>query len=244
MSRRIARSATIWLVTTLLLVSAPLFPVLPLTVIGILAFCVFWRYRQLQGQCGEASTLLKLLLMVFCSISIYLEFKTLVGLAAGASVLVAACSMKLLELKAERDSWIIMLLSFFNGRHRLALFPEYFDGGLFARCFGGGLYRQWWHCVIRVAGKGPGLAFRYGAMLSAQALPMMLILFLVVPRIPPLWSVPMPEREAGTGVSDSMSPGDIARLSQSDKLAFRATFEGRVPPPEERYWRGIVMSHF
>lgn len=243
MSRRIARSATIWLVTTLLLVSAPLFPVLPLTVIGILAFCVFWRYRQLQGQCGEASTLLKLLLMVFCSISIYLEFKTLVGLAAGASVLVAACSMKLLELKAERDSWIIMLLSFFMVVTGLLFSQSILMAGyllvvlvvvvsaMVALCDQSGR-------------KGPGLAFRYGAMLSAQALPMMLILFLVVPRIPPLWSVPMPEREAGTGVSDSMSPGDIARLSQSDKLAFRATFEGRVPPPEERYWRGIVMSHF
>ncbi len=243
MSQRIARSSTIWLVTTLLLVSAPLFPVLPFAVIGTVIFCVYWRYRQLQGQCGEASTWLKVLLVVFCSISIYIEFKTLVGLAAGASVLVAACSMKLLELKAVRDTWIIMLLSFFIVVTGLLFSQSILMAGYLLVVL-----------VVVVSAmaalhyqsgrKGLGFVFRRGAILSAQALPMMLILFLVVPRIPPLWSVPMPERDATTGVSDSMSPGDIARLSQSDKLAFRATFEGKVPPPEERYWRGIVMSHF
>ncbi len=243
MSQRIARSSTIWLVATLLLVSAPLFPVLPYAVIGTVIFCVYWRYRQLQGRSGEAPTWMKVLLVVFCSINIYIEFKTLVGLAAGASVLVAACSMKLLELKAVRDTWIIMLLSFF----------VVVTGLLFSQSLlmAGYLLVVLVVIVSAMAGlhyrsnrQGLGFVFRRGAILSAQALPMMLILFLVVPRIPPLWSVPMPERDATTGISDSMTPGDIARLSQSDKLAFRATFEGKVPPPEQRYWRGIVMSHF
>ena len=41
-----------------------------------------------------------------------------------------------------------------------------------------------------------------------------------------------------------MSPGDIALLTQSDSLAFKATFE--LPPPalSRLYWRGLVLSEF
>ncbi len=82
-------------------------------------------------------------------------------------------------------------------------------------------------------------------MLLTQAVPLMLILFLVIPRTGALWSVPSDERVATTGISDSMAPGDIGELAQSDALAFRVTFEeGAIPPPEERYWRGLVFSYF
>ena len=170
MSQRIARSSTIWLVATLLLVSAPLVPVLPYAVIGTVIFCVYWRYRQLQGRSGEASTWMKVLLVVFCSINIYIEFKTLVGLAAGASVLVAACSMKLLELKAVRDTWIIMLLSFF----------VVVTGLLFSQSLlmAGYLIVVLVVIVSAMAGlhyhsnrQGLSFVFRRGAILSAQALP-------------------------------------------------------------------------
>jgi len=46
------------------------------------------------------------------------------------------------------------------------------------------------------------------------------------------------------GLSDTMSPGSISRLSQSDAIAFRAKFEGERPPNSELYWRGPVLWHF
>lgn len=41
-----------------------------------------------------------------------------------------------------------------------------------------------------------------------------------------------------------MRPGDIARVSESAAIAFRAAFEGDPPPPAERYWRGPVLTRF
>ena len=40
------------------------------------------------------------------------------------------------------------------------------------------------------------------------------------------------------------NPGDIADLSQSSELAFRAAFTGAFPPAEQRYWRAIVLEAF
>ena len=77
----------------------------------------------------------------------------------------------------------------------------------------------------------------------AQALPVALLLFYVIPKIEPLWRLPS-EKSAETGLSEAITPGDIANLSQSSKLAFRATFTGPLPRPEERYWRALVLEDF
>jgi transglutaminase-like putative cysteine protease len=77
-----------------------------------------------------------------------------------------------------------------------------------------------------------------------QALPFAVLLFVFFPRLPgQFWALPS-RSEATTGLSDEMSPGDVSTLSLSDALAFRVHFDGDAPPPEQRYWRAIVMSQF
>ncbi len=41
-----------------------------------------------------------------------------------------------------------------------------------------------------------------------------------------------------------MAPGSFGRLSESREMAFRVRFDGRVPAPAERYWRGPVLGTF
>lgn len=80
--------------------------------------------------------------------------------------------------------------------------------------------------------------------LLIQGLPLAALLFFVFPRLPgPLWSLPE-DAAASTGLSDSMSPGSIGQLSQSDAVAFRVEFDGAVPASRDRYWRGPVLSEF
>jgi transglutaminase-like putative cysteine protease len=79
----------------------------------------------------------------------------------------------------------------------------------------------------------------------AQALPFMLLLFVLFPRVQgPLWGIPQDRFSAVSGLSDTMSPGSIAQLSQSDAIAFRVQFKGDVPPQSQLYWRGPVMPSF
>lgn len=81
-------------------------------------------------------------------------------------------------------------------------------------------------------------------ILAASAVPLLLVLFLFFPRLPPLWSVQLAGQQATTGVSDSMSPGDFANLSQSSALAFRVEFAGNRPTQSQLYWRGLVFTDF
>jgi transglutaminase-like putative cysteine protease len=50
--------------------------------------------------------------------------------------------------------------------------------------------------------------------------------------------------EGMTGLSDSMAPGSISKLSQSGAVAFRVAFDGPPPKSEQRYWRGPVLDFF
>ena len=82
------------------------------------------------------------------------------------------------------------------------------------------------------------------AKLLVQGLPIAALLFVLFPRLPgPLWSMPE-DSMATTGLSDSMEPGSIGALSQSDAVAFRVEFDDAVPPSHERYWRGPVLDTF
>ena len=78
----------------------------------------------------------------------------------------------------------------------------------------------------------------------AQGIPLAVVLFLLFPRVSgPLWGVPA-DHSAHSGLSDRMAPGMISELSLSDAVAFRVDFDGPVPPPWQRYWRGPVLTDF
>jgi transglutaminase-like putative cysteine protease len=86
--------------------------------------------------------------------------------------------------------------------------------------------------------------FARTARLFAQGIPLATVLFLLFPRLAgPLWGLPV---DAGnrTGLSDRMAPGTISELSLDDSVAFRVEFDGAVPLPKQRYWRGPVLARF
>ncbi len=45
-------------------------------------------------------------------------------------------------------------------------------------------------------------------------------------------------------MSDTMKPGSINELNQSEKVAFRVEFNGRLPVAKQRYWRGLVLENY
>ena len=70
----------------------------------------------------------------------------------------------------------------------------------------------------------------------------MLILFVLFPRISgPLWGLPKDAAQAKSGLSNSMSPGKIGRLTLSDEVVFRVKFDGKPPDASNLYWRGPVL---
>lgn len=86
--------------------------------------------------------------------------------------------------------------------------------------------------------------FRLAGVLLLQALPFMLLFFLLFPRFEGgIWGRTH-LNTAQTGFSDRVGFGNIAELAQNTEVAFRVEFEGEIPPQNQLYWRGIVLWDF
>ena len=164
------------------------------------------------------------------------------GLDMGVGFLVLCLVSKLWELYKRRDAYVVLNLSLFVIAGLFLL-----DQGLVTT-----LQAVAATIIVLLAfitlnddsnTSGDGRMRTLG-VLGVSALPLLVVLFLFFPRLPPLWSVQLSSSQATTGVSDSMSPGDIASLSQSTELAFRVEFAQARPAQSELYWRGLVFSDF
>ncbi|WP_197475076.1 DUF3488 domain-containing protein, partial [Oleiphilus sp. HI0079] len=76
------------------------------------------------------------------------------------------------------------------------------------------------------------------------AVPFAVCFFLFFPRFAPLWSLPIKTSHSQTGMSEEMTPGSIAELSQSAERAFRVSFSGVAPARQNLYWRAMLLDYF
>jgi protein-glutamine gamma-glutamyltransferase len=86
-------------------------------------------------------------------------------------------------------------------------------------------------------------AARIAGGMALLGAPIMLALFLLFPRMAPLWGVPN-DGMGTSGLSEEMRVGDIAELALDDSIALRVRFDGRPPPSGLIYFRGPVLSQF
>jgi transglutaminase-like putative cysteine protease len=239
----IPRIALIWLLTAQALVIVPHLTHLPLWVAGLWLLCAGWRIQVFRMRARFPGSALKVLLMAGAVGGVLLSRGQLFGLEAGTALLVAAFVLKLLEMKTRRDALVVIFLGFFT-----VVTAYLFDDGMLLAAFSllpvTALVAALIGLQQSALAERPWPTLRLAAGLLLQALPLMLLLFVFFPRLGPLWSLPTPQNKAVTGLSDSIAPGDIARLSQSGELAFRASFDGPPPPRSRLYWRALTLDRF
>jgi transglutaminase-like putative cysteine protease len=155
-------------------------------------------------------------------------------------LVVLGFSLKFLELKSARD------VHFFinTGLVLVALFLIFNHSIMMASAAG---FTTLSLLAILLSLHGKVLTIKHQFKLLSKAillsLPLALVLFVVIPRLPSFWKIPL-QKQAITGLSDSVSPGSIAQLSQSSALAFRVSFTGHLPSEQERYWRVLTLDKF
>ena len=239
----IPRNGLVWLLVAQVAVILPHLGHLPLWVIGLWLACATWRVQIFRMCARYPRSWLKVLMMIGVGGGVYLSRGSLIGLDAGVVLLIAAFILKLVEMRSRRDAWVLIFLGFF------AVATSYlFNDSLLA-----GVYSLLPVTLLLAAMIGlqqsstdthPWPTLRLAGSLLLQAVPLMLVLFVLFPRMGPLWSLPQPRDRGVTGLSDSMSPGDIAQLSRSAALAFRASFEGPIPERNQLYWRAVTFERF
>lgn len=182
------------------------------------------------------------LLVVAGTAGIAWQYRTLFGRDPGIALLVFFMALKPMEMTTRRDGLVTVMLGFF------LLLTHYFH----AEDIATGVWllasaTLLTAALLRMHGGAQPLRgiFRYAALLVAQALPFMLILFLLFPRVQgPLWGLPQDAYAGLTGLSDQMSPGSLDSLIQSGEIAFRARFAAGVPDRSRLYWRGPVFDSY
>ena len=236
------RHARYWLLLALAVALLPHVSRLPWWLNALLAMAGLWRLPAVESRAPLPNKWL-LALMLFGGIAgVRASYHTWFGPEAGVAFLIFCLAMKLLESRAERDHYVLMVLSLF-----VLATAFFFEQGVFASVYSvfAVLVAVAALVATNLGGNQAGFTLRKAGVMLAQAIPLMLILFVFFPRLPPLWSMKLTDSTGRTGMSDSMAPGDLARLGKSDALAFRVEFpNGQVPPKNTLYWRGLTFTRF
>jgi transglutaminase-like putative cysteine protease len=239
---RLSAAARNWQWLALLLVVLPQFERLPAWLSAAVVLACIWRLAPVERRIGSAGGAVRLLLLVGGIAGVWLSHRTLLGPEGGVSFLIVCATLKVLESRTARDCFVSVLLGFFVLATAF-LFSQALLLTLYVILSGIVLVAALMALQQR-AGTGAGRTLRRATVLLGQALPLMLILFLFFPRLPPLWTLNFSQGSGRTGMSDSMSPGDISSLSESSATAFRVEFQDPPPPSSQLYWRGVVFNYF
>ena len=184
-------------------------------------------------------------MLVFAGLAaVVFYFGGISGRDPGVSLLSIMLALKLLEIKTLRDASIAVFLGYFLVitqflfSQAMPLIIYLFGTTLLLTSVLLGLTDMSRESTVKIR-------LHRSVRLLLQSIPFMLVLFLLFPRIhAPMWGFTSKNQSAVTGLGESMSPGQFSDLIQSNQLAFRAVFDGRIPQPEERYWRGPVLWDF
>ena len=169
--------------------------------------------------------------------------RTLLGRDAGVTLIVVLLALKTLELRARRDAFVIFFLGFFT-----MLTNFFFSQSLLtaaAMLLGLlGLLTALVNAHMPV-GKPPlAQAARTAGWMTLLGAPIMAVLFVLFPRLAPLWGIPGDAMSGRSGLSAIMQVGTIASLALDDTIAMRVKFEGAAPLQSDLYFRGPVLSTF
>lgn len=239
----IPRISLMWLLVAQALVILPHLLHVPVWLTGLWLLCAAWRVQIFRMRLPFPNGWIKAVLMLGSGAGVYLSSGSLIGLDAGVALLITAFILKLLEVRTRRDALVLIFLGFFT----VVTSYLFYDSLLAA------LYSLLPVLALLSALVGlqqsrfatqPLATLKLTSRLLAQAVPLMVLLFVLFPRLEPLWSLPQPKDQGTTGLSSSMTPGDLAELGQSAALAFRVRFEGPIPAQSQLYWRALTLPNF
>ena len=239
----IPRASLLLLLVTVGLAIAPHMFRLPLWLPVVAVACVGWRIQVYRERWVFPSRIVRFSMVLTSMVAIFLFYGTVLGPDAGVALLILAYLFKLLEMYKERDAFLIVILSYF------VIATNY----LFSTALLSSLYTMVVVLFVTASLVGlnqttrevkPRRTLLVATKLFVQAIPIMIVLFVFVPRVSPMWALNIDNSHSKTGLSDSVSPGDISNLSKSSALAFTVEFFGDKPLQKDLYWRGVAYVNF
>ncbi len=236
-----------WVAATLLLGLAPHMQRFPLFLSLAFVGAALWRVLgalqrlPLPERSHPVLWIGKQVVALAAFVSVYIAYHGQLGREAGVELLAALLGLKLLEMHNARDYYVVTFLCYF-----LVVTNFFYSQTMTTALYMLALVVLVTAVLVQFntppAHRSTRGMLRLSALMTLQAMPLMLVAFVLFPRIPgPLWGLPQDAFDAVSGLSEEMQIGHIARLGLSDKIAFRVEFHGREPRAQDLYWRGPVL---
>lgn len=250
--KNLPQQSVFWVVLSIALVITPHLPRFPLWSVFLIAALFIWRLLCIKHPRWLPPKWLLLLIIIVAAWGLFMHFGTVFGKTAGSVFLSLLLAIKLHESRSRRDYMLLIALSFFIIVTNF-LFSQSIPTVLFMLLSVIVLLMSMIHINLAHSTNGNtssnSLSHRDKLKLASrmllQALPLMLIMFVLFPRISgPLWQLPEEKNVAVSGLTDRMEPGNISALIQSSAVAFRAEFDNQPPPQPQLYWRALVLWYF
>ena len=216
---------------------------LPAWASALAALLLLWRaHLALAGTALPARPILAALLGLAVAGTLGTH-RSLAGSEAGVTLVALLLALKTLEMRARRDAFVVFFLGFFT------VLTQFFH----SQSLGTAAYMlvaMLGLLTALVSAHLPGsatplrVAARTAARMAALGLPLMALLFVLFPRIAPLWGVGEAAPRARSGLSATVSVGSMAELALDNSVALRLRFETPPAPGSALYFRGPVLSRF
>ena len=238
---RIPRKPLLWLAAASLFTLPAMLGTLSSWVPTIFLIALMAKFWMEPKGYRLRSNVWKLLLGAVVLVATFATYGSTRGLQPGVSILVLLMSIKILEAHTARDFQVMVMVAFLLCFCGFLLAQDL----AVALCLFGGFALLIVALVQFHRGSISSIqpTLRIAFKLLAQAAPLVVLLFLLFPRVTTGLRFQMSSAgTAASGFSGQLSPGSVTSLANSSSVAFRVEFpDGKTPRPNQMYWRGVVM---
>ncbi len=234
---------TLFLLLVIAWVIAPQTPQLPLWCSALAVGMLVWRgLMAWQSKPLPSKWWLAGLLVLAVSATLFTH-RTILGRDAGVTLIVVLLALKTLELRAKRDAFVVFFLGFFTMLTNFFFSQSLLTAAAMLVALLG-LLTALVNAHLTV-GKPPiAQAGKIAGKMVLLGAPIMAVLFVLFPRLAPLWGTPTDAMTGRSGLSQTMQVGTIAKLALDESVAMRIKFEGTPPAQQDLYFRGPVLTAF
>ncbi|MDQ1351262.1 MAG: protein-glutamine gamma-glutamyltransferase, partial [Acidobacteriota bacterium] len=240
----LSRGALGWLIFALLLAISYHIPHTPIWAVAAVPVMLTWRYRLFVRKQPLPPQTIRVILALAAFGGVMASYHSYLGRDPGITALILLSTLKLFELKSQRDFMFAIFLAYF-----LVFGNFLYDQTIQALAFMVAAVILITATVLRLnhGEKEPvkiSFLVKSGFRFFLYAIPFMVVLFAFFPRSSvPLWNLPHDSGKRGqSGFNDTVFPGQIAELAASNQTVFRVVFpDNNMPAFKDLYFRGLVL---
>jgi protein-glutamine gamma-glutamyltransferase len=219
----------------------PLLVHIPLWICGLWMAIALWRWQMLRDKWFTPHKYLINVITIGCAAGLYVNFTGRAGMDAALALLICTFILKILEMRNLRDAQLIVFIGFIAISTQLLL-SQTIGAAVYALICSGILMSSWRGIYLH-RNKPFKQSLRRNLGIFFQTIPILLVLFIVLPRIGPLWTMPE-DQVPKSGFTDNLSLGDLGELVKNHDAAFRVSFDKEKPNHSDLYWRGLVLNQY